>query len=359
MTSRLWPGVVSEHLPTARLDVHMLHLGRTTGEPVLLLHGNVSSALFWQRTMLDLPERYRPIAVDLRGFGDTESKEVNARRGLSDYADDVAAVVDALDLTSAHLVGWSMGGGVALQALRDRPGRVASVTLVNPVSPYGFGGTHGVDGQLNDPAGAGSGGGCANPDFVSRLASGDRSGDVPTAPRQVFLGAYVQAGFTIDDEAELDTYLDSMLSTRTGEGHYPGDVHTVDTWPGVAPGDRGVLNAMAPTHFRIDDLPDIDPKPPIGWIRGEGDVIVSDTSLFDLAHLGAIGAVDGWPGDDVAPAQPMIAQTRHVLDRYAAAGGSYTETVIAGAGHSPHIEQPKEFANALLATLTAGRISGS
>ena len=42
-----------------------------------------------------------------------------------------------------HLVGWSMGGGVVLQLLRDRPAVVRSVTLVNPISPYGFGGTTG------------------------------------------------------------------------------------------------------------------------------------------------------------------------------------------------------------------------
>lgn len=356
MTAQLRPGVVSEHIGTDRLSTHLLHLGRP-GEPVVFLHGNVSSALFWQQSMLDLPEHFRPIAVDLRGFGDSEAKEVDARRGLADYADDVRAVLDALELPAAHLVGWSMGGGIAAQLMRDTPQRVLSLVLVNPVSPYGFGGTHGVDGQLNDSSGAGSGGGCANPDFVARLAAGDRSADAPTAPRSVFQGAYVHPEYTpAADDVEM--YLDSMLSTQTGDGHYPGDMRGVDAWPGVGPGDRGVLNAMSPIHFRLDDLPSIDPKPPVAWIRGEADAIVSDTSLFDLAYLGSIGAVDGWPGDEVAPPQPMIAQTRHVLERYAEAGGAYTETVIAGTGHSPHIERPEEFRDALLAGLSAGSRSG-
>jgi pimeloyl-ACP methyl ester carboxylesterase len=330
----------------------MLHLGRS-GEPVVFLHGNVSSALFWQQNMLDLPERYRPIALDLRGFGDTEAKEVDARRGLCDYADDVRSVLDALDLPAAHLVGWSMGGGVAAQLMRDTPDRVSSLTLVNPVSPYGFGGTHGSAGRLNDATGAGSGGGCANPDFVARLAAGDRSADAPTAPRAVFTGAYVHPGYKPGDDADLETYLDSMLSTRTGDGHYPGDMRATDVWPGIAPGERGVLNAMSPVHFRLADLHTIEPKPPISWIRGDGDVIVSDTSLFDLAYLGSIGAVEGWPGAEVAPPQPMVTQTRHVLDQYAAAGGTYTETVITEAGHSPHIERPREFMDALVAGIQA------
>jgi pimeloyl-ACP methyl ester carboxylesterase len=44
----------------------------------------------------------------------------------------------------------------------------------------------------------------------------------------------------------------------------------------------------------------------------------------------------------------MIAQTRSVLDRYAATGGAYREVVLPGVGHSPHVERPQEFVVALL-----------
>src|SRR5215471_13896391 len=165
----LLPGITAERVSTSRLTACVLSLaGRTTGQPVLFVHGNVSSSLFWQSTMLALPEPYRPLAIDLRGFGETDPEPVDATRGLRDYADDVAAAIDALGLEAVHLVGWSMGGGVVLQYLTD-PGahRVASLTLVDPVSPFGFGGTKGVDGTLCDPAGAGSGGGTANRDFIA------------------------------------------------------------------------------------------------------------------------------------------------------------------------------------------------
>ena len=69
--------------------------------------------------MLSLPDTYRPFAIDMRGFGDTEPKAVDATRGLRDYADDLAATMAALGLEAAHLVGWSMGGGVVMQLLRD------------------------------------------------------------------------------------------------------------------------------------------------------------------------------------------------------------------------------------------------
>ena len=125
---------------------------------MLFVHGNASSSLFWQPTVLALPEPYRPLAIDLRGFGGTDPEPVEATRGLRDYADDLGAVIATLGLESVHLVGWSMGGGVALQYLVDRPGthRVASLTLVDPVSPFGFGGTRDADGTLCDPSGAGS-----------------------------------------------------------------------------------------------------------------------------------------------------------------------------------------------------------
>ena len=89
------------------------------------------------------------------------------------------------------------------------------------------------------------------------------------------------------------------------------------------------------------------------WIRGDADLIVSDTSLVDLGHLGALGAIPGWPGADVFPAQPMVGQMRAVLGRYRAAGGRYTERVLPGCGHSPHLERPAEFTAAVTEFLAA------
>ena len=338
----LLPGIRAERMATSRLTVNVLSVPGRTGPAVLFVHGNVSSSLFWQPMMLALPEEYQPLALDLRGFGDTDDEPIDATRGLRDFADDLAATVEALGLDRVHLVGWSMGGGVVLQYLVDRPGthRVTSLTLVDPVSPFGFGGTRGVDGILCDPWGAGSGGGAANPEFVERLAGKDRTDLSPLSPRQVLLAHYVKPPHVPE---HLDIFVESMLSTRTGEWWYPGDSRPVDAWPGFAPGDRGVLNTMAPTHFRIADLSGVDPKPPVLWVRGADDVIVSDTSLYDLAYLGSLGAIPGWPGEQTWPPQPMVAQTRAVLNGYAVAGGRYREAVIEDAGHGPHLDQPGQF----------------
>jgi pimeloyl-ACP methyl ester carboxylesterase len=349
--TQLRDGISARTVSTERLGMHVSEVDGRDGDPVVFVHGNVSSSLFWQDTMLRVPATYRSLAIDLRGFGATDPEPIDATRGVRDHVDDLVAAFAAMGLDKVHLVGWSMGGGVVLQLLRDHPELVRTATLVNPVSPYGFGGTRGLDGELIDASGAGSGAGGANPDFVRLLGEGDRGADSPLSPRSVMLAFYYKPPFV---PADADLFVESMLSTRLGEDHYPGDATTSEVWPGLAPGRRGVLNSMAPNHFRVDDLDAIEVKPPIRWIRGSDDQIVSDTSMFDLAYLGQLGAIPGWPGDETHPPQPMVGQTRAVLDRYAAAGGTYDEVVIDDTGHSPHIEKPAEFAAALADILGKG-----
>ena len=353
MPDVLLPGIVATTVATSRLTQAVLHPEGADpagpGEAVLFVHGNVSSSLFWQQSLLDVGAtgRRRVLAVDLRGYGETEPLPIDATRGMRDWADDIGALIDALGLTRVHLVGWSMGAGVVLQYLLDAPDRVASVALVAPVSPYGFGGSAGPEGRCVHPDGTGCGGGAANPEFVAAIAAGDTTADSAFSPRSVLRAFYVAPGSLPLDPVLEDLFVASMNSTRTGIDHYPGEAMTVGTWPGVAPGTRGVLNTMAPTVFDVSGIVDLPEKPPVLWIRGDADQIVSDTSVFDLAFLGSVGAVPGWPGDDFPP-QPMVTQTRSVLDRYAATGGAYREVVLPDVGHSPHVERPHEFAVALL-----------
>jgi pimeloyl-ACP methyl ester carboxylesterase len=343
----LFDGITARMIETPGLAVNILE--REGDDPatapdktLVLVHGNVSSSLFWQELMQDLPHDLRVIAIDLRGFGGTENAPVDATRGLRDFSDDVHATLEALGIESAHLMGWSMGGGVVMQYAIDHG--ALSLTLESPVSPYGFGGTRRDGSRLTDDD-AGTGAGGANPDFVERLASHDRSADAPTSPRSVFRASYVAEGYTSEHE---DVWVDSMLTTSTASGNYPGDSVGSENWPGFAPGPSGVLNTMAPGNFDVSGIDDIDPKPPILWVHGTLDAIVSDASFFDLNHLGALGIIPGWPGEDVAPAQPMVSQTRDVLTAYTAAGGEVAELALEGVGHTAHLERPAEVRRALL-----------
>jgi pimeloyl-ACP methyl ester carboxylesterase len=237
-----------------------------------------------------------------------------------------------------------------MQFLLDYPDLVRSLTLVSPVSPYGFGGTKDILGTPNYPDFAGSGGGVVNPEFIRRIKEGDRSAEDPNSPRNVISTFYYHGGFRPERE---EAFLEAALLEKMGDERYPGDMTPSENWPTVAPGTWGPINAVSPKFFNTSGLVDLDNKPPILWVRGDSDLIVSDNSMFDFGALGKMGFVPGWPGEEVYPPQPMVSQMRDVLERYAANGGRYQEVVIPDAGHSGHIEKPETFNAALHAFLEA------
>lgn len=166
---------------TDRLRTSCWVSGPEGGVPVLLLHGNLVSGRFWKAVADRLPDDVRIVAPDFRGFGHTEAKPIDATRGLDDWIDDTTALVKALGWSGKplHIGGWSMGGGVAMGYAVKHPHDVASLTLVAPMSPYGFGATRDTEGTLTSPDAAGCGGLAVNPDFVRRMREGRYIGRRP------------------------------------------------------------------------------------------------------------------------------------------------------------------------------------
>lgn len=343
MTVPTLPGVTSRMITTDRLTTRVLFSGPGDGIPVLFLHGNASSATWWEETMLALPAGYRGVAPDQRGFGDADlAARIDATRGAGDWADDARALLDALGIAQAHLVGNSLGGVVVWRLLADAPDRFLSVTVVAPGSPYGFGGTRDVDGTPCYDDFAGSGGGLISAPVVQAVLIGDRSLENPFGYRSGLRQLVFKPPFAPTREEEL---LSASLAIHTGEQDYPGDKLLSANWPFVAPGVWGAANALSPKYVSeaVERMIAAQPKRNILWVRGRDDLSVSDNAAADMATLGALGLAPGWPGAAVFPPQPMLKQTRAVLDRYAAAGGSYREVVIDDAAHAPFIEKPDEF----------------
>ena len=232
----LLPGVSAHMLDTDRLRMRYLESGPTDGIPVVLIHGNLATSRFYEHIMTAAPERYRCIAPDMRGFGDTARVPIDATRGLRDWSDDTFSLVRALGITQpVHLVGWSTGGAAIANYAEDRP--VASLTFVDPVSPYGFGGVH-VDGTPCFPDYAGSGGGTGNPDFTQRIADHDMSSDSPFSPRNVMNTSYWAPSHHESPERE-DILVEEILKSVTGDDGYPGDATPSQNWPGIAPEHAG------------------------------------------------------------------------------------------------------------------------
>lgn len=346
-------GVTSQMVQTARLKMHTLVTGPEDGTPVLFIHGNCSSSTWWEEVMLALPAGMRGIAPDMRGYGDTEPLPVDSTLGLSDMAEDVRSLVQTLGLGKHHMVAVSLGGGILMKYLIAYPADLLSVTLVDSMSPYGYAGSKDLAGAPCYEDGAPAGGGSINPEFVRLIAAKDRSTENPMASRNVLRQFIFKPPFIHPREEDL---LTAFMSPRIGEDWYPGDVIPSKNWPGFAPGKRGILNAVSRRYFDASAIADVQPKPPILWVRGADDLVVSNHAMWDVAALGAMGIVPGWPGLEECPPQPMLDQTRSVLEEYQANRGWYREEVIADAGHCPFFEKLDEF-NALLHThLSRGRV---
>ncbi len=327
-------------IETNRLKTAYYRAGEGNREKLIVLHGNISSSVFFLPLLPYLEDRYDIIVPDLRCFGHSQALPIDATRGYRDWSDDIYEFCKALKIRKFTLLGWSLGGDIAMQFACDHPKMVKKLVLVCPGSPYGFGGTMDEKGTPHMPLGLGSGGGTTNPMLVFAGKLGNSS-----MIRQIARDYLFGESFQMTEEWE-DIFLEESSLAAIGPDYYPGDSMMTWKWPYVVAGDRGVLNTMSPKHGNLRHFLDIDPKPPVLWIRGDIDQIVSDESMMELGNLGRLHLLPGWPGMRAYPPQPMIKQTRHFFEQYKERGGKYIELEISG-GHMCILESPVHFIKAL------------
>ena len=119
----------SQFFDAKGVKIHFLIEG--TGEPVVLIHGLDSSArVNWQMpgTIDALAKDHQVIAIDLPGYGESDKPADPAAYG-EQWVDDVILLLNHLNIRKAHIVGYSMGGMVALKLIAEHPDRVISGTL--------------------------------------------------------------------------------------------------------------------------------------------------------------------------------------------------------------------------------------
>ena len=102
---------------------------RGAGPEIVLVHGWKMSHRIWDRTIAALEDRFRVVAFDLRGMG--ESDKPNGRYDFDELSDDLGFLLGALGLDDVTLVGWSMGCSISLEYLRRDGSRVGRLVLVN------------------------------------------------------------------------------------------------------------------------------------------------------------------------------------------------------------------------------------
>ena len=129
-------GKLTSNTITTGDDTVLYYKDWGSGLAVVFSHGYPLSSDAWENQMMFLLQHgYRVIAHDRRGFG--RSSQPSQGYDYDTFADDLAALVEALDLRDATFVGHSMGGGeVARYIGRHGEGRVAKVALVAAVTPF-------------------------------------------------------------------------------------------------------------------------------------------------------------------------------------------------------------------------------
>src|SRR6185312_2932977 len=109
--------------------VNLYYETHGSGRPMIVLHGGLGSGEMFGPTLPALAEHHRVILVDLQGHGRTA--DVDRPLDVRLMADDIAALIDHLGLDAPDLVGYSLGGGVALQTAVRHPARIRRLVVVS------------------------------------------------------------------------------------------------------------------------------------------------------------------------------------------------------------------------------------
>ncbi|TMC40744.1 MAG: alpha/beta hydrolase, partial [Chloroflexi bacterium] len=129
------------------------------GMPVIFLHAGVADHRMWDPQVIGFAKHFDVIRPDLRGFGKSQLPP----RSWSPVA-DVLGLMDELDLKPAHVIGCSIGGGVAIDFALEHPGRISRLVLVGP----GIGGRHFGE---------------KYPELFAEIEAADKSGDMDAVNR--------------------------------------------------------------------------------------------------------------------------------------------------------------------------------
>jgi pimeloyl-ACP methyl ester carboxylesterase len=234
-------------------------------EPLLLIHGNMTSSKHWDIFIDALPEHYKVLAVDLRGFG--LSTYNNPIVNLRDFASDVKLFVDQLGWKGFSVMGWSTGGSVAMEFAIDYPDDVEKLILLESASTRGY-----PFFELN-----------AQGEVVKRCQTIEEVRNEPskTIPTQTaydtknkeFLKLVWNAVIYTHnqpDDAKYDEYLDDMLTQRNLADVY----HALNIF-NISHHHNGLVEG----NGRVDNI-----QCPTLNLWGENDYVVTEAMLKELVE---------------------------------------------------------------------------
>ena len=240
-------------LPTNHITLNVEDSGGT-GRPVVLIHGWPLSGASWAAQVPALTQAgFRVITYDRRGFGQSDKPADGF--DYDTLADDLAGIMDLMDLKKATLVGFSMGGGeVARYITRHGEDRLQSVVFAAAVPPYML--------KTED-----------NPDGPLTKAAADGMESVLRADRTAFFDTFTKGFFSVDGVlkvSEADRQKAIILCHQSDQA-----------------AALGCMKAFATTDFR-DDLPEV--TVPTLVLHGAGDGTVPFEGSGGRTHKAIAGS---------------------------------------------------------------------
>lgn len=236
-------------------------------EIIILVHGNMTSSKHWDVLIERLDNKFTIYAIDLRGFG--ESTYHNRVQGIKDFADDLDAVVNALDLQKFYLIGWSTGGAISMQYVIDHPGRCEKLVLLASASTRGYP----FYGVKED----------GTPDLNNRLKTIEEIEENPSktlviqslydsSNREGLKAVWNAAIYSHKqpEEAAYEAYIDDMLTQRNLADVY----HALNTF-----NISGVRNGLSEGTDQAKQI-----TIPVLILRGDRDYVVSEEMTQEIVE---------------------------------------------------------------------------
>lgn len=200
--------------------VHTYYEVAGQGEPLLLLHGGFSTIESWGAQVPSFAERYRVYLPERRGHGRTP--DVEGPTGFGIMARDTIAFMEALEISRAHLVGWSDGGNVGLEIALVRPDLVRKLVIIGA----------GDDFDVMQPEG---------PKYTAELRA-QAQHLTPDALPPMLREAYEQ--LSPDGADHFPVVFDKLIAAwRSGPRHALGDLARLSAPTLVMVGDEDVISA--------------------------------------------------------------------------------------------------------------------
>ncbi|MBM7619406.1 pimeloyl-ACP methyl ester carboxylesterase [Bacillus tianshenii] len=120
---------MAEYESTIHNDISLYYEDKGVGKPVVLLHGFCGTHAYWKYIMEELSSYYRVIAIDLRGHGKSAVSEEPFT--IDDMAQDIAQLLEQLEIEKATVLGHSLGGYVTLALAENTPSVVEAFGLIH------------------------------------------------------------------------------------------------------------------------------------------------------------------------------------------------------------------------------------